>query len=292
MIRPRSAALVIPLLWLAAANPAFGQFEQYWIDTSESSVRLASESGIVFDFPLAAGPIFVPFEAQGDPASLGADLRGQIFVDVTIAPPFGSTIRLSGPDAALATPGHSGSWLPGIPDAPSTAAPAQLGVSFDDPVTGFSGSAALRGSSVETSTPIALVMTEQSPGVFSFPDTDAAASWPARSGAVDFETNMPGFQGRFHLDDAAPGFTLPAGGGRFEQLPDGLNRLTLPLDIETHAVGSLFGIALPGEIEIQLEGTLVAYNRLSALPEPSGSLLAAVALLALAALRRVADARS
>jgi len=215
--------------------------------------------------------------SDGTVTSLGGTLRAEIGGSLD-AP---TSIQIVGRRSTV-DPGTSGSWLPGVPGDPSTAAPGDFSIEFDDPATGAQGSFALRDIVLSLGTGgDVLALASDGSGGFEFPagcnTGEACARLRVEDAMVDGDSNQgPAF--RVGVGRSAP-IASPAGTlGTLEPLGDGRVRLTIPIDVAATLTQAEIGGGFPLTLELAGQGQIVA------VPEPGRLAGGALALATLALL--------
>lgn len=272
------------IAWLALALPqhasAVPETRSFVINPAESSVSLDAGSRVLLELGLPSGPVELPIEPQGGRDTTA--LRGVVLTEIDLNPGF-PRIRFQSPGTIVA-PANGDAALPGLPDDPTTPAPAQLAGAFQEPLLGISGTTAIRNSAFDLGGNYSMEQLEA--GRFGFPLVNPGfpppvlAARPGR-GVADIAVSALRFNQRGQL--VANVSTPFPGGGLVEELGGDRLRLTVPIDFDLSLLPPFGG---PVRIEVGLSGQIVAYSPVLPVPEPGPTAGIAACLLALAWLRR------
>lgn len=270
--------LAMALLAFASGAPhaAAQQASQhiFFIDPARSHVEILPGdlepftpfSGLSFQL----GPLFqslkVPFAAPGAAGGTGATLpdgstsdglraplAGQLLVTIDRSaagvPEFLSVFRRR----TVIEVGTSGAWLPGPPSDPTTPADGDVAVAFGDPAAGLGGRGVLRD--VILSLEGGEVLRAAGGSRFEF-----FPSMPARAenGILDFETSLPGLDGRVFLFRDQRAFNQSFENAVLEEVGGGVLELTIPLEFWVTVAPRLLGAGLPMSVDLLLGVHIVA----------------------------------
>jgi hypothetical protein len=276
------------LVALGAPVPARAAKELLAVDPAHSEIALQDDSSLAFGFPGGIDGGAGVFSAIGTPGStlpsgLVSDgrrtsLSGSIFVDLVPGTSIGFASR-----ATTVTFDASGSFLPGLPAAPATPAPANLAVAFSNATLGLTGKAALRSARLSLTAPsdaAPAALTPAGSGTWTFAGPVTVV---LLNGVVDGSSSVSAATLHGAL---ARGSVVSASGGTVEDLPGGRHRVTLPFDAQGVLPGSARTGPVPTtSVTLHLAGQLVAATPA---PEPDARAAAATAaaVLALRARRR------
>ena len=308
-MRDRATDAGLPALALAAGlvlvlgqSAARGAVQRFDVDPERSRLTLApgTQASLFFgfgnlvvdrvDLPArsqeAIGGVGGPLPGGGSSDGLTASLSGSLLVDVSPSS-FQVIARRS-----LVRVDASGSWLPGPPADPGSAAPGGLAADFpaNDPDLAFDARGAARGLTFTLADLLPNELTPDGDGAFTFPIDFQHLVPTSVGGSLDFESSLPGISGRVAL---LRGFQVvqTTGQGTVVVQENGGREITIPIDTQATFTQDHWGLGLPVTVQLAFSGQIVAANRLF-VPEPGLPLLRAAALLAVGVLahrqRRVA----
>jgi len=258
------------------------------IQPDDSTIRVLPTSGIWLDLVAPIGSVFLPFSSQSGGTSTATHLEGWVRVDELLD--YGQPGFQIFADRTAIRPAASGSWQPGLPATPGTAAPAPIAVAWSG--TWLAGRAALRdvafsgaaGWPADVVTPGERWRWPAPPFDGPFPH---AVELRTQNGVADVDVPLaPDF--RFGLSEKiraalelsiAQRADIRRFGGKLQViLPIAISKELGPNDLHT---------ALPVRVQLDLAGRVVA-EEVGYAPEPAtaAQLVAAAAALAAIARRR------
>lgn len=287
----RITGLAIALLAAAAAAPARAAIFELTIDPAQSWIQVTTaQSGLRFTTPGPFVDTFVAVGPQSGPGIAGETLPGGFVSDGTRSSLSG-TIRADVrptqvtflTNSTLVTIGTFGAFLPGTDTAPATPAPANLAVSFEEPLFGLGGDLVLRNGKFSMFGQNLPISPTATPGLFTFtPSFSLTPFW--MDGRYTSEVN--GVVSSFATPNIQP-FAQNLVVASFEELPGERLRLTLPLNLTGQPFGfPIVSIPLPADLQVRATGQIVATA-----PEAEGGLVGLGALLALGWMRRARTRR-
>lgn len=277
-------ACTAALLLLAVAGPAQG-FSDLYLSPAETRVMLESGS---FDVDLSPiTHLTIPITPQGGlPGTTAGTLpggtpsdglvttaTGTLLANLVLDPslPTNSSLVFNASLAFLST---SGMWLPG-PGGSGGATQAAAGFAFTDASFGIDGRGALRDIAIGVGGQLS--MTPDGPDAWS---VTGLVDLSVLQGWLDYDAGLPGFQDTSDISgNGAQGQSV---GGRYEILPSGIGRLSLPFSANFFL--DFAGSGFPIGTEFTLAGEIVAYTQ--PVPEPGAALLVVGGMTGLIAAQR------
>lgn len=282
---PLLAAL---LVGLALADPAIAQDRYaFFLDPTQSSIRIEPSSVIGLDLPGPLGALGLPLVAQSDPSTVGhvvpgiglsdgtrTALAGAFVVDLALPPGQGFTGQIS-PVAAppLITLVDSGDWLPGNGSGPFAGdLAAEIGFSS----LGLVGEIVLRNLSLAgfNGGGVSFVSADE----YTFPaqpfSLDPEIQTQVASGSVIFQ-GLGVFGGGVLLREGGLTIPVPADIGTLTRI--GVDDWQLAITFTTPIVTAPRGLS-PLGVDIDVTTTIVA----TTVPEPGPATGFAATLAALA----------
>jgi hypothetical protein len=292
--------LVISGLALLVVLPARAVSEIYTIDPVQSIVTVESSTQLRIDLFGLVPTIDLPILSQEGAGGTGgtlpdgsssdglrAALTGQLLVDVQGDLSNPTSLQILSRRTSIRLE-DSGTWLPGLPGAPSQAAPGGLALRFEEPSFGLTGMAALRGFELTASHSSVQSLGPLGDGLFSFSLGLFSLNPVPVDGVLDFQTSLPGSSqaGRAALfPTSSASVSFDATEGQLLQQPAGGREITVPLTGSVFLAAQDFIAGIPWGLTLDLSGQLVATNA-AFVPEPSPDWAFAAALLPLVWLER------
>ena len=295
-------ALAALLLVDFAAGNARGADVFFRVDPTQSRVRLDPGSQAQLNLPqnfsgFGMGVQILPLVAQ--PGGGGATLPGGTPSDGLVTSLTGAIrVRLDDPptqiafvrDATAIGLQDSGTWLPGLPNVPATAAGGELATTFGNATIAWAWNAVLRETALSfASNPGPDALTPTGAGTWSFAagcsNGGSCPGFRFEEGAIDF-ADPTGLLARHGLRRILEPLPNPPGtSGTLVETTSGRFTLTIPIDFTL----TLDNIEMHNPVD--LDSTLVLSGQIVAVPEAGAGAAALAALAGLAALARRRRAR-
>ncbi len=288
-------AVIQPLLWVAAAlfllvtvpgvASAQSTTRAFVLDPARSRLTIDAVGTLldlewsslfgVLPMPLASPGVGDPLPGGGTSDGLTTSVSGSLMAVIG-----SSDLSIIARRTTLSLD-TSGTFLPGLPNSPETAAPADLALIGTDSILGIMLNGAIRDA-VATFGLATTALAGDFPKTFDAATTSSAI---LLSGSYDSDANLVALAGR----SALPALSAPntATAGVLRDLGDDMLEIEIPLDITLALALDEIGGGLPFSASLHLTGQLVAIS----VPEPSAALLACAAFASLALLKRAGSGR-